>query len=108
MKNTILLSAIAGTILAIASCKTKSNCDAYTQGLKLKLDSMTTELSMKSDSLANMSAQIQFLEDTSQVYGKLIEKKKDLKRIKAYVKLLEDDNQYLGSALAAIEMEAKQ
>lgn len=108
MKNTILLSAIAGTILAITSCKTKSNCDAYTQGLTHKLDSMTAELKLKSDSLTDMSAQIQFLEDTSQVYTKLVEKKKDLKRIKAYVKLLEDDNQQLGSALAAIEMEAKQ
>ena len=68
----LLLSVIV-MLFIMTSCKTKSNCDAYTKNLNNGIDSLENKIQSQIDK------------------NKLLEE---------YIVLLENDNQILGSVLA--------
>ena len=72
-----LLSVIV-MLFIMTSCKTKSNCDAYTKNLNNGIDSLENKIQSQIDK------------------NKLLEE---------YIVLLENDNQILGSVLAEKELE---
>ena len=73
----LLLSVIV-MLFIMTSCKTKSNCDAYTKNLNNGIDSIENKIQSQIDK------------------NKLLEE---------YIVLLENDNQILGSVLAEKEFE---
>ena len=73
----LLLSVIV-MLFIMTSCKTKSNCDAYTKNLNNGIDSLENKIQSQIDK------------------NKLLEE---------YIVLLENDNQILGSVLAEKEFE---
>jgi cell division protein FtsL len=73
----LLLSVIV-MLFIMTSCKTKSNCDAYTKNLNNGIDSLENKIQSQIDK------------------NKLLEE---------YIVLLENDNQILGSVLAEKELE---
>ena len=73
----LLLSVIV-MLFIMTSCKTKSNCDAYTKNLNNGIDSLENKIQSQIDK------------------NNLLEE---------YIVLLENDNQILGSVLAEKELE---
>ena len=72
MKN--LLSIIC-LLFIITSCKTNSNCDAYSQLLKTKTDSLETQVQNKKDSINLLNNYIIFLENETQFLGSILAEK---------------------------------
>ena len=72
MKN--LLSIIC-FLFIVASCKTNSNCDAYSQFLKKQTDSLETQIQNKKDSINLLNTYIIFLENETQFLGSILAEK---------------------------------
>ena len=72
MKN--LLSIIC-LLVIITSCKTKSNCDAYSQFLKKQTDSLESQIKNKKDSINLLNNYIVFLENETQFLGSILAEK---------------------------------
>jgi len=72
MKN--LLSIIC-LLFIIISCKTNANCDAYSQLLKTKTDSLETQVQNKKDSINLLNNYIIFLENETQFLGSVLAEK---------------------------------
>ena len=72
MKNLI---SIACLLFIITSCKTKSNCDDYTQKLNNKIDSLETQIKSKKDSINLLNNYIIFLENENQFLGSVLAEK---------------------------------
>ena len=72
MKN--LLSIIC-LLFIMTSCKTKSNCDAYTQKLNNGIDSLETQIKSKKDSINLLNNYIVFLENENQFLGSVLAEK---------------------------------
>lgn len=69
MKN---LLSIACLLFIITSCKTKSNCDAYSQLLKNQTDSLEFQIKHKKDSINLLNNYIIFLENENQLLGSVL------------------------------------
>jgi len=72
MKN--LLSFIC-LLFIMVSCKTNSNCDAYSQFLKKQTDSLETQIQNKKDSINLLNTYIIFLENETQFLGSILAEK---------------------------------
>jgi hypothetical protein len=72
MKN--LLSIIC-LLVIITSCKTKSNCDAYSQFLKKQTDSLESQIKNKKDSINLLNNYIVFLENETEFLGSILAEK---------------------------------
>jgi hypothetical protein len=72
MKN--LLSIIC-LLFIVASCKTNSNCDDYSQFLKKQTDSLETQIQNKKDSINLLNTYIIFLENETQFLGSILAEK---------------------------------
>ena len=72
MKN--LLSIICLSFI-VASCKTNSNCDAYSQFLKKQTDSLETQIQNKKDYINLLNTYIIFLENETQFLGSILAEK---------------------------------
>jgi hypothetical protein len=72
MKN--LLSIIC-LLFIITSCKTNSNCDAYSQLLKKQTDSLESQIKNKKDSINLLNNYIIFLENDNQFLGSILAEK---------------------------------
>ena len=72
MKN--LLSIIC-LLFIIISCKTNSNCDAYSQLLKKQTDSLESQIKNKKDSINLLNNYIIFLENDNQFLGSILAEK---------------------------------
>jgi hypothetical protein len=72
MKN--LLSIICLSFI-VASCKTNSNCDDYSQFLKKQTDSLETQIQNKKDSINLLNTYIIFLENETQFLGSILAEK---------------------------------
>ena len=72
MKN--LLSIICLSFI-VASCKTNSNCDAYSQLLKKQTDSLESQIKNKKDSINLLNNYIIFLENDNQFLGSILAEK---------------------------------
>ena len=72
MKN--LLSIIC-LLFIMTSCKTNSNCDAYSQLLKRQTDSLETQIKSKKDSINLLNNYIIFLENETQFLGSVLAEK---------------------------------
>ena len=70
----ILLSIIC-LLLIVTSCKTKSNCDAYSQFLKKQTDSLETQIKSKKDSINLLNNYIVFLENETEFLGSVLAEK---------------------------------
>ena len=66
-----LLSIIC-LLLIVTSCKTKSNCDAYSQFLKKQTDSLESQIKNKKDSINLLNNYIIFLENENQFLGSVL------------------------------------
>ena len=69
-----LLSIIC-LLLIVTSCKTKSNCDAYSQLLKTQTDSLEFQIKNKKDSINLLNNYIVFLENETQFLGSVLAEK---------------------------------
>ena len=69
-----LLSIIC-LLLIVTSCKTKSNCDDYSQFLKKQTDSLESQIKNKKDSLNLLNNYIIFLENENQFLGSVLAEK---------------------------------
>jgi hypothetical protein len=69
-----LLSIIC-LLLIVTSCKTKSNCDAYSQFLKKQTDSLESQIKNKKDSINLLNNYIIFLENETQFLGSILAEK---------------------------------
>ena len=69
-----LLSIIC-LLLTVTSCKTKSNCDDYSQFLKKQTDSLESQIKNKKDSLNLLNNYIIFLENENQFLGSVLAEK---------------------------------
>ena len=69
-----LLSIIC-LLLIVTSCKTKSNCDAYSQFLKKQTDSLESQIKNKKDSINLLNNYIIFLENETQFLGSVLAEK---------------------------------
>ena len=69
-----LLSIIC-LLLIVTSCKTKSNCDAYSQFLKKQTDSLESQIKNKKDSINLLNNYIVFLENENQFLGSVLAEK---------------------------------
>jgi wobble nucleotide-excising tRNase len=69
-----LLSIIC-LLLIVTSCKTKSNCDAYSQFLKKQTDSLESQIKNKKDSINLLNNYIVFLENETQFLGSVLAEK---------------------------------
>ena len=69
-----LLSIIC-LLLIVTSCKTKSNCDAYSQFLKKQTDSLEFQIKNKKDSINILNNYIIFLENETQFLGSILAEK---------------------------------
>ena len=72
MKN---LLSIACLLFIITSCKTKSNCDAYSQLLNNQTDSLEFQIKHKKDSINLLNTYIVFLENENQLLGSVLAEK---------------------------------
>ena len=72
MKN---LLSIMCLLFIVASCKTNSNCDAYSQFLKKQTDSLETQIQNKKDSINLLNTYIIFLENETQFLGSILAEK---------------------------------
>jgi hypothetical protein len=69
MKNLLSITCL---LFIIASCKTKSNCDAYSQLLKNQTDSLEFQIKHKKDSINLLNTYIIFLENENQLLGSVL------------------------------------
>ena len=69
-----LLSIIC-LLLIVTSCKTKSNCDAYSQFLKKQTDSLEFQIKNKKDSINLLNNYIIFLENETEFLGSVLAEK---------------------------------
>jgi len=69
-----LLSIIC-LLLIVTSCKTKSNCDAYSQFLKKQTDSLESQIKNKKDSIDLLNNYIVFLENETEFLGSILAEK---------------------------------
>ena len=72
MKN---LLSITFLLFIITSCKTNSNCDAYSQLLKKQTDSLESQIKNKKDSINLLNNYIIFLENDNQFLGSILAEK---------------------------------
>ena len=70
----LLLSVIV-MLFIMTSCKTKSNCDAYTKNLNNGIDSLETQIKSKKDSINILNNYIVFLENETQFLGSILAEK---------------------------------
>jgi hypothetical protein len=70
-----LLLPVIVMLFIITSCKTKSNCDAYTQKLNNGIDSLETQIKSKKDSINLLNNYIVFLENETQFLGSILAEK---------------------------------
>ena len=70
-----LLLPVIVMLFIITSCKTKSNCDAYTQKLNNGIDSLETQIKSKKDSINLLNNYIVFLENETQFLGSVLAEK---------------------------------
>ena len=69
------LLSIVCLLLIVTSCKTKSNCDAYSQFLKKQTDSLESQIKNKKDSINLLNNYIIFLENENQFLGSVLAEK---------------------------------
>ena len=62
-------------LFIMTSCKTKSNCDDYTQKLNNRIDSLETQIKNKKDSINLLNNYIIFLENETQFLGSILAEK---------------------------------
>ena len=72
MKN---LLSIMCLLFIMTSCKTNSNCDAYSQLLKKRTDSLETQIKSKKDSINLLNNYIVFLENETEFLGSVLAEK---------------------------------
>ena len=72
MKN---LLSIMCLLFIMTSCKTNSNCDAYSQLLKKQTDSLESQIKNKKDSINLLNNYIIFLENDNQFLGSILAEK---------------------------------
>ena len=72
MKN---LLSIMCLLFIMTSCKTNSNCDAYSQFLKKQTDSLESQIKNKKDSINLLNNYIIFLENDNQFLGSILAEK---------------------------------
>jgi len=72
MRNLLLITFL---LFIIASCKTNSNCDAYSQLLKKQTDSLESQIKNKKDSINLLNNYIIFLENDNQFLGSILAEK---------------------------------
>ena len=70
-----LLLPVSVMLFIITSCKTKSNCDAYTQKLNNGIDSLETQIKSKKDSINLLNNYIVFLENETEFLGSILAEK---------------------------------
>jgi hypothetical protein len=70
-----LLLPVIVMLFIMTSCKTKSNCDAYTQKLNNGIDSLETQIKSKKDSINLLNNYIVFLENETQFLGSILAEK---------------------------------
>jgi hypothetical protein len=70
-----LLLPVIVMLFIMTSCKTKSNCDAYTQKLNNGIDSLETQIKSKKDSINLLNNYIIFLENETQFLGSVLAEK---------------------------------
>jgi hypothetical protein len=70
-----LLLPVIVMLFIITSCKTKSNCDAYTQKLNNGIDSLETQIKSKKDSINLLNNYIVFLENETEFLGSILAEK---------------------------------
>ena len=70
----LLLSVIV-MLFIMTSCKTKSNCDAYTKNLNNGIDSLETQIKSKKDSINILNNYIVFLENETEFLGSVLAEK---------------------------------
>ena len=70
----LLLSVIV-MLFIMTSCKTKSNCDAYTKNLNNGIDSLETQIKSKKDSINLLNNYIVFLENETEFLGSVLAEK---------------------------------
>jgi ABC-type phosphate/phosphonate transport system substrate-binding protein len=70
----LLLSVIA-MLFIMTSCKTKSNCDAYTKNLNNGIDSLENKIQSQIDKNKLLEEYIVFLENDNQLLGSVIAEK---------------------------------
>ena len=73
MKN--LLLPVIVMLFIMTSCKTKSNCDAYTKKLNNGIDSLETQIKSKKDSINLLNNYIVFLENETEFLGRVLAEK---------------------------------
>ena len=69
------LLSIVCLLLIVTSCKTKSNCDDYSQFLKKQTDSLESQIKNKKDSINLLNNYIIFLENETQFLGSILAEK---------------------------------
>ena len=69
------LLSIVCLLLIVTSCKTKSNCDDYSQFLKKQTDSLESQIKNKKDSINLLNNYIIFLENENQFLGSVLAEK---------------------------------
>ena len=70
-----LLLPVIVMLFIMTSCKTKSNCDAYTQKLNNGIDSLETQIKSKKDSINLLNNYIVFLENETQFLSSILAEK---------------------------------
>jgi len=70
-----LLLPVIVMLFIMTSCKTKSNCDAYTQKLNNGIDSLETQIKNKKDSINLLNNYIVFLENETEFLGSILAEK---------------------------------
>jgi len=70
-----LLLPVIVMLFIMTSCKTKSNCDAYTQKLNNGIDSLETQIKSKKDSINLLNNYIVFLENETEFLGSILAEK---------------------------------
>ena len=72
MKNLLTITCL---LFSITSCKTESNCDAYSQNLNMQIDSLKLEINSKQDSIRIQNDYIIFLENDNHILGSALAEK---------------------------------
>ena len=70
-----LLLPVIVMLFIMTSCKTKSNCDAYTKNLNNGIDSLETQIKSKKDSINLLNNYIVFLENETEFLGSILAEK---------------------------------
>lgn len=73
MKN--LLPALFLLLIITSSCKTNSNCDAYSKNLNIEIDSLKLQVKNKKDSIDLLNTYIIFLENETQFLSSILAEK---------------------------------